>query len=76
MTLNQKEYYKGYYETHKDQIITRQRIYRSNPLVNARETERKRDRRARKRLARTGMIILENVEFGFAGLDKGVSCSR
>ena len=67
---------KEYYETHKDQILTQQKGYRTNPLVNARETQRKRDSRIKKRLARTGMIILENVEFGFAGLDLGSSCHR
>jgi len=71
-----KEYERCYYETHKDQILTQQKGYRTNPLVNARETKRKRESRTKKRLVRTGMIVLENVEFGFAGLDKGTSCHR
>jgi len=85
MTFSEEEYQYGvrktkeercYYETHKDQILTQQKGYRTNPLVNARETKRKRDSRIKKRLVRTGMIVLENVEFGFAGLDKGTSCHR
>ncbi len=69
-------YQKDYYETHRDQILTQQKGYRTNPLVNERETDRKRDSRTKKRLERTGMIILENVEYGYAGLDQGSSCHR
>ncbi len=72
MTFSQEEYY----ETHKDQILTQQKGYRTNPLVNSRETKRKRDSRIKKRLVRTGMIDIENVKFGLAGLDKGASCHR
>ena len=56
-------YHRRYYGKNKGKILTQQKSYRSNPLVVLRETQRKRYQRSKKRLTRTGMIILENVEF-------------